>query len=95
MCYTSFVIINSSYENIMKKVEIYSTPSCGYCHKAKDFFKENDIEYTEYDVSEDADKRSEMIEKTGQMGVPVIIIDDEMMVGFNEDKLSELLEIGL
>ncbi|MFT5281049.1 MAG: glutaredoxin 3 [Flavobacteriaceae bacterium] len=79
----------------MKKVEIYSTPSCGYCHKAKDFFKENDIEYTEYDVSEDADKRSEMIEKTGQMGVPVIIIDDEMMVGFNEDKLSELLEIGL
>lgn len=74
-----------------KKVTIYSTPSCHFCHLAKDFFNENGIEFIDYNVAEDAGKRVEMIEKTGQMGVPVIFIDDEYVVGFNEPKVKELL----
>jgi glutaredoxin len=60
---------------------------------AKDFFKEHNIAYTEYDVSTDAEKRKEMIEKSGQMGVPVIFINDDMLVGFNEEKIKTALGI--
>ena len=77
----------------MKKVVIYSTPTCHFCQMAKKFFKEKNIEYTDYDVSTDDDKRKEMIEKSGQMGVPVIYIDDEMLIGFDKDKLSTALGI--
>lgn len=76
-----------------KKVEIYSTPSCHFCQAAKAFMKEKDVKYTEYNVAEDQDKRQEMIEKSGQMGVPVIYVDGEMMVGYDEGKLSEMLEL--
>lgn len=76
-----------------KKVIVYSTPTCHFCQMAKEFFKENNIEYTDYDVSTDLEKRKEMIEKSGQMGVPVIYIDDEMMIGFDKDKLSIALGI--
>jgi len=75
----------------MKNVKIYSTPSCHFCHMAKDYFKENNIEYIEFNVAEDADKRTEMMEKTGQMGVPVIEIGEEFIIGFNESKIKELL----
>jgi glutaredoxin-like YruB-family protein len=75
----------------MAKVTIYSTPSCTYCHLAKQFFTENDVEYTEIDVAADAEKRTEMIEKTGQMGVPVIEVDDQVVVGFDEAKVREML----
>ncbi len=75
----------------MKNVTIYSTPSCHFCHMAKDFFKEKNIIYTEYDVASDLDKRKEMIEKSGQMGVPVIVIGDELIVGFNKPKVIQLL----
>jgi len=75
----------------MKNVQIYSTPTCHFCHMAKDYFKENNIEYTEYDVAADAEKRAEMMEKTGQMGVPVIIIGEDVLVGFQEAKIKELL----
>lgn len=78
----------------MAKVSIYTTPTCSFCKAAKDFFAENDIEYENYDVSTDAEKRQEMIDKSGQMGVPVIFIDDEMMVGFDKKKVSELLGIN-
>lgn len=77
----------------MKKVVIYSTPTCHYCHLAKDFFAANGIDYTDYNVAEDAEKRQELIEKSGQMGVPVIYIDDEMVLGFDEPRLKELLEV--
>lgn len=77
----------------MKKVVVYSTPTCHFCQMAKEFFKEKNIEYTDYDVSTDDEKRKEMIEKSGQMGVPVIYIDDEMFVGFDKDKLSTALGI--
>jgi glutaredoxin-like YruB-family protein len=75
----------------MKDVTIYSTPNCHFCHMAKDYFKENDVKFTEYNVAEDAEKRTEMVERTGQMGVPVIEIGDEIVVGFNEAKIKELL----
>ncbi len=74
-----------------KKVEIYSTPTCHFCHAAKDFFKENNIEFTDYDVAADSAKREEVVTRSGQMGVPVIFIDDEMIIGFDEAKIKELL----
>ncbi len=76
-----------------KNIVIYSTPTCHFCQMAKEFFKEKEIEYTNYDVSEDMEKRKEMIEKSGQMGVPVIFIDNEMMIGFDRDKILSALGI--
>ena len=82
-----------------KKIEIYSTPTCHYCQMTKEFLKEKGIEYTDFNVAEDADKRSEMIEVSGQMGVPVILIkgeegtEPEMMVGFDQAKLSAAIGI--
>lgn len=78
--------------NVMQKsVVIYSTPTCHYCHMAKDFFNENNITFTDYNVAEDADKRAEVVQRSGQMGVPVIFVGDDMVIGFNEGKLKELL----
>lgn len=74
-----------------KSVTIYSTPVCHFCHAAKEFFKENNVEYTENDVASDAEKRQEMIDMTGQMGVPVIRIGDDVVIGFDESKIKELL----
>ncbi|MDZ7726056.1 MAG: glutaredoxin family protein [Candidatus Campbellbacteria bacterium] len=77
----------------MKEVTIYTTPTCQYCQAAKRFFAENDVQYTEHDVASDAEKRQEMVEKSGQMGVPLIVVGNEMMVGFDEGKLREILEL--
>lgn len=74
-----------------KTVTIYSTPVCHFCHAAKEFFAENNVAYTEHDVASDLEKRQEMIEMTNQMGVPVIRINDDVIVGFDEGKLKELL----
>ncbi|MEK7103684.1 MAG: glutaredoxin domain-containing protein [Patescibacteria group bacterium] len=74
-------------------VTIYSTPTCGYCKLAKAFFKENGVEYVEHDVSEDLKAQEEMIAKTNQMGVPVIDIDGEIIIGFDQERLSELLGV--
>ncbi len=76
-----------------KSVTIYSTPVCHYCHMAKDFFAENNITFTEHDVASDLEKRKEMVDMTGQMGVPVIRIGDDVIVGFDEDKVKELLAV--
>lgn len=78
----------------MKKVIIYSTPTCIYCRMAKDWFKEKGIEYTEFDLSVDAAKRDEVIRKTRQMGVPVVEIDGEIIIGFDKKRISELLGIN-
>ncbi len=75
----------------MPKVTIYSTPSCHFCHLAKDFFTANGITYTEYDVSSDLEKRKEMIEKSEQMGVPVIVIGEKLVVGFDKSQIAKLL----
>jgi len=78
----------------MKTVTVYSTPTCHFCHMAKDFFKEKGVAFEDFDVSKDLDKRKEMLEKSGQMGVPVIIIDNkEIIVGFNKPKIVESLGI--
>ena len=74
-----------------KTVTIFSTPTCHFCHLAKDFFTENNIAFTDNDVATDLTKRQEMIELTGQMGVPVIKIDDDIVIGFDERKVRELL----
>lgn len=76
-----------------QSVTIYSTPTCHFCHMAKDFFTENHVQFTDYNVATDLDKRKEMIEKSGQMGVPVIYVGDEVVVGFDEDRLRDLLKI--
>jgi len=77
---------------IMAKVKIYSTPTCSYCNAAKSFFKEENIEYKEVDVSKDQEAAKEMVEKSGQMGVPVIIIGNETLVGFDREKVEELIK---
>ena len=77
-----------------KTVTIYSTPTCHFCEMSKAFFKENGVTYTEYNVASDLEKRQEMIQKSGQMGVPVIYIGDDLVVGFDKDKLSSLLGVG-
>ena len=77
-----------------KNVVIYSTPTCHFCGLAKDFFKENGITYREFNVASDMEKRQEMVEKSGGMAVPVITIDNEVIVGFDKEKLEELLGIA-
>ena len=75
----------------MKDVTIYSTPNCHFCHMAKEFFKEKNVPYTEYNVATDMEKRAQIIEQSGQMGVPVIVIGEDLIVGFNKPKIIELL----
>ncbi|TSC67394.1 MAG: glutaredoxin-like protein [Parcubacteria group bacterium Gr01-1014_73] len=75
------------------KVTIYSTAACTHCKLAKDFFNKHNIKYDEFDVGNDLEKRQEMIEKSDQMGVPVIQVGNEIIVGFNKTLLSELLKI--
>ena len=76
-------------------VTIYSTPTCSYCKMAKEYFGENKVEFTEIDVSVDTEAAQKMVEKTGQMGVPVILVEKEgnedVVVGFDKDKLAGLL----
>ncbi len=74
-------------------VTIYSTPTCHFCHAAKDFFTEHKIAFTDINVATDLDKRKEMIDKSGQMGVPVITIGDQLIVGYDEDRIKELLGV--
>jgi glutaredoxin 3 len=75
----------------MKEVTIYSTTTCHYCQLAKAYFKEHNVAYTEYNVGEDAEKRKEMVELTGQLGVPVIRVGDTVLVGFQEKMVADLL----
>lgn len=77
----------------MSTVEIYSTPSCPWCHKAKDYFKEKGVIFTDYNVADDVAKGEEMVNKSGQMGVPVIVIDQEVIIGFDKVKIDQLLKL--
>ena len=77
-----------------KTVTIYSTPTCHFCQMTKDFLKEKGITYTDYDVASDLEKRQEMIQKSGQMGVPVIFVGDDMIIGFDQEKLVSTLGIA-
>lgn len=76
------------------QVKIYSTPACSWCQLAKDFLKANNIAFEEIDVSQDEKLIQEMILKSGQMGVPVIEIDDKIIKGFDKPLLQELLGLN-
>jgi len=78
----------------MKNVSIYSTPTCGYCKAAKAYFTEHNVTFTDYNVAADREKAQEMFQKSGQMAVPVIFVDNDMTVGFDEARLSQLLGIA-
>ena len=78
---------------VAKKVKLYTTPYCTYCKLAKNFFNKNKIVFTEIDISEDEKALNEMVKKSGQMGVPVIEVGDEVLVGYNETKLKKLLGV--
>ncbi len=77
----------------MQKITIYTTPTCAYCKMTKAFFKEHNIMYEEKDVANDHTMAEEMVKKSGQMAVPVIDIDGQIVVGFDKEKLSKLLDI--
>ena len=74
-------------------VKIYTTPTCVYCKMAKEFFEKNNIQYEEHDVSSDGKAREEMLQKSRQMGVPVIDVNGEIVVGFDRAHLAQLLGI--
>lgn len=91
-----------------KNIVIYSTPTCHFCHLTKDFLTDHGITFTDYNVADDVEKRTEMMTKTGQMGVPVIVVSDvlsddekqagkqapeEVIIGFDEQRLRTLLNI--
>jgi glutaredoxin 3 len=78
----------------MAEVKIYTTPTCHYCHMAKEYFGEHGVEFQEFDVSQDVEARQEMVEVSGQMGVPVIMINGEMVIGFDQGKIEQLLQKG-
>lgn len=73
------------------KVIIYSTPTCVYCRMAKDFFAKNDVQYVEHNVASDEAARKEMVDKSHQLGVPVIDVNGEIHVGFNRPELERAL----
>ena len=75
-------------------VKIYTTPICGYCNMAKKYLSERGIHYIEHDVSRDRQAADEMAKLTGQMGVPVIVVDGQVVVGFDRQKLEQLLAKG-
>jgi len=77
----------------MKNVTVYSTAYCPYCRTLKQFLKQNNIEFKEIDVAEDEKAAEEMIRKSGQMGVPVVEIDGEIVVGFDKETIAKLLNI--
>lgn len=77
----------------MHKVTMYTTPSCVYCKMAKEFFKKNNVVYSEHNVVEDERAREEMVAKSHQLGVPVIDIDGEIFVGFDRAGISQALGI--
>ena len=76
-------------------VKVYSTPTCVYCKTLKGYFKKNEIEFEDIDVSKDEKQLQKMIKDSGQMGVPVVEIDGEVIVGFDKAKIDQLLKIEL
>jgi glutaredoxin-like YruB-family protein len=74
-------------------IKIYSTPTCPYCKMAKQYISSKGISYRDLDVSQDKNALEEMVKLTGQMGVPVIVIDGEVLIGFDRNRLDQLLNI--
>lgn len=76
-----------------KNVIIYTTTNCPYCKTTKEFFKENNVKYKEINVEEDEKAAHEMVKKSGQLGVPVIDIDGQIIIGFDKPALKKALEL--
>ncbi len=85
--------INKIHYMQSEKVTIYTTPTCHFCKEVKAFFKEHNVQYEEKDVMTDTAARREMIERSHQMGVPVIMLGDEMIVGFNKEALQKWVDL--
>ena len=75
------------------KVRVYSTATCPWCHTAKEFLTKNNIKFEDIDVGENQEAAQEMVEKSGQMGVPVIEVDGQIIIGFDEGKLKKALDM--
>ncbi len=73
----------------MSKVKVYSTPTCPYCHMLKEFLKEKGIEYEDVNVAEDVESAKQMVEKSGQMGVPQLEINGKIIVGFDQPAIEK------
>ena len=86
--------VEDKTEENAKKVKVYSTPVCPWCHKVKEFLQEKKVQFEDFDVSANQGAAKEMFEKTGQMGVPVIEINGETIVGFDKNKLKKSLGIS-
>jgi glutaredoxin 3 len=76
----------------MKEISVYSTPTCPWCVKVKAYLKSKNVKFNDYDVAQNAEKRNEMLEKTGQMGVPVIDIGGEVIIGFDQQAIDAALK---
>lgn len=74
-------------------IKVYSTPTCPYCLTLKKFLKEKGVEFADIDVSIDEKELKDMVDKSGQMGVPVVDIDGQIVIGFNREKIIEILNI--
>jgi len=75
----------------MKKVKVFSTPTCPYCHMAKDYLTDKKVSFEDIDVSQDQQQAQKMVERSGEMGVPQLWIDDQIVIGFNKPAIDHLL----
>ena len=75
----------------MKKVKVFSTPTCPYCHMAKSYLTEKKVAFEDIDVSRDQAQAMQMVQKSGEMGVPQLWIDDQVVIGFNKPAIDQLL----
>ncbi len=75
----------------MSEILVYTTPTCSWCAKTKEYLQKKKVEFREIDITEESKDREEMIDKSGQMGVPVLDINDIIIVGFNPEKIDEAL----
>jgi len=77
----------------MQKVKVFSTPTCPYCHMAKDYLKDKKVTFEDIDVSKDQNQAQAMVERSGEMGVPQLWIGDQLVIGFNKPVINMLLGI--
>ena len=85
--------VKETMKNDRQKVKIYTTSTCPWCMKTKEFFKENNVKYEEVNVGTNEEARNEMFQKSGQLGVPVIDVNGTIILGFDKDALKKALGI--
>lgn len=85
-------MFNKLTQTMSEDIQVFTTPTCPYCTKIKQWLEENNYDYEEHDVAEDKDKAKEMIEKTGERGVPQTFVGDKVIVGFRPEKIQEAIE---